>query len=78
MKLKDDVDFKKLEEYGFARHYLIDEWGWELNYEKGFYKEYITIWEENRELQVQAIGLLDVLYDMIQDGIIEKHIKEDL
>lgn len=72
MKLKDDVDFKKLENYGFERQYLVDSWGWVLDYKKGFYKEHITIWEEDRELQIDAIGLLSVVYDMIQDGIVEK------
>ena len=78
MKLKDDVDFKKLENYGLERQYLVDSWGWILDYQKGFYKEHITIWEEDRELQINAIGLLSVVYDMIQDGIIEKVVEEDL
>lgn len=78
MKLKDDIDFKKLENYGFERQYLVDSWVWVLDYKKGFYKEHIIIWEEDRELQINAIGLLSVVYDMIQDGIIEKHIKEEL
>lgn len=43
---------------------------WTLDYEKGFYKEYITIAEEDRQVQIHAIKLTGVLYQMLKDRVI--------
>ena len=45
---------------------------YEKSYFKGFYKEKIIIWQKDREIQVQAIKLLNTLYDLITAGLVEK------
>ena len=48
---------------------------WTLEYEKGFYKEYITIAEEDREVQIHAIKLTGILYQMLKDRVIVNYEK---
>ena len=78
LKIKDDVDLKELEKFGFFKDYLVDT----LVYRKVIKKEIgmlrqeceIIIWKENRNIDVYTTkGLLDtVLYDLIIAGLVEK------
>ena len=74
LKLNDYFDFDDLEKWGFKRVYIVDTWAWQLEYREGtFYKETITIFEKNREVQcLPAIYLLGTLYDMIKTNWIVK------
>lgn len=45
---------------------------WTLEYKKGCYKEYITIVEEDKSVQIHAIKLTSVLYEMLKDRVIIK------
>lgn len=81
LKIKDNVDLKKLEKYGFNEQIIRDScfpekvWALESRFE-----EYIVI--ENRiiylyerdELYNNCLNknILDMIYDLIKDGLIEK------
>ena len=71
LKIKDNVDLKELEKYGFTKQQV----GMDLAYArfllKGYYKENIIIWLD-RKIQVEAIGTLDTLYDLIKADLVEK------
>lgn len=71
LKVKDNVDLKELEKYGFIKQQV----GMDLAYArfllKGYYKESIIIWLD-RKIQVDAINILDTIYDLIKDGLVEK------
>ena len=73
LKIKDDVDLKELEKFGFKQEVYIDKC-----YVKTFklgtvYREEIIIWKRERNIQVtHAIRLLDTIQDLIQDGLVEK------
>ncbi len=72
LKIKDDIDLKELEKYGFTEAETMGDLYWEKRYEKGFYKEYINIWKNDRVIQVSATRLLTTLYNLIEDGLVEK------
>lgn len=75
LKIRDDVDLKELEKFGFKPKYYCGEKVYEKFLKKGvFYKEYIIIWFADREIQITNNGqvLLDILYDLIQAGLVEK------
>mgnify|MGYP005810948859 CR=1 FL=1 len=80
LKIKDNVDLKELENYGFVE----DEW-----YDDKFYKydlkdgrTYITIGIDDREIGIPTslygdipavyINNLDIIYTLIQTGLVEK------
>lgn len=73
LKIKDSVDLKELEKFGFKQEVYIDKC-----YVKTFklgtvYREEIIIWKRERNIQVtHAIRLLDTIQDLIQDGLVEK------
>lgn len=77
LKIKDNVDLKKLEKYGFEHHTMI--YVKEIKRSNQTLKEekIIYIEEENREISIHK-GLfnvdeeLDIIYDLIKDGLIEK------
>ena len=72
LKIKDNVDLKKLEKYGF--------WKWENTW--GTYtidKQIVTmeeadlfLYEYDRIINFQENSNLDVLYDLIKDDLVEK------
>lgn len=77
LKIKDDVDLKELEKYGFEHHTMIyvkeiKRSNETLKEEKNIYVE-----EENREISIHK-GLfnvdeeLDTIYDLIKADLIEK------
>lgn len=73
LKIKDNIDLKELEKFGFLRVYIVDCWAWTNRFKKGeYYEEYINIYERDRDIQCSAIELLGTLYDLIEAGIVEK------
>ena len=73
LKIKDDVDLKELEKYGFKRNSNFpDGWAMVKTYKKSrYYQEDIYVWNDRR-IQVNAIKLNDTIYDLIKDGLVEK------
>lgn len=77
LKIKDNVDLKELEKYGFEHHTMI--YVKEIERSSQILKEekIIYIEEENREISIHK-GLfnvdeeLDIIYDLIKDGLVEK------
>lgn len=72
LRIKDDVDLEKLKDFGFFKGNTMGENYYKKSYMKGFIQEQIIIWEEDKVIKVQAIYLLDALYDLIQAGLVEK------
>lgn len=79
LKIKDNIDLKELEKFGFKNSdkYLIK------SYEDGFSQDdYITVSKIDRTVRIQhyqdeygatnIIGICDLLYDLIQEGLVEK------
>lgn len=78
LKIKDDVDLKVLEKYGFKLEKDYDECG-EIKYY--FAGNNLYVFEEkngdfNRLLDNTDFGFsmldMDIVYDLIQDGLVEK------
>lgn len=72
LKIKDNVDLKELEKYGFKYYknrnyevYEIDKWN-----------SYLSVELKDRIIQIGIQDYNDIeedtLYDMIKDGIVEK------
>ena len=73
LKIREDVDLKELEKYGFKKNSNFPE-GWAMikTYKKGrYYQEDIYVWND-RKIQVNAIYILNTLYDLIQADLVEK------
>lgn len=78
LKIKDDYDLNNLKKYGFEHIVGNDEVGfgswdfWELELEHTTYEipkeRNIIIYSEDNYYHIE----LDTLYDMIQDGIVER------
>ena len=73
LKIKDNVDLKELEKYGFKKNSnFTDGWAMDKTYKKGrYYQEDIYVWND-RKIQVNAIELNDTIYDLIKAGLVEK------
>lgn len=77
LKIKDNVDLKELEKYGFEHHTMI--YIKDIKRSSDFFEEEKVIYveETNREISIHK-GLfnvdeeLDTLYDLIKDGLVEK------
>lgn len=77
LKIKENADLKELEKYGFKNFILFCEYNknvceflkskhLNVNKEtKEIYLEKLEIWQDSRES-------LDLLYDLIQAGLVEK------
>lgn len=75
LKIKDDVDLKELEKFGFKPDYYVDSKVYVKEFRVGiFYKEYIIIWFKDRNIQIRNNGqkLLTTLYDLIKANLVEK------
>ena len=72
LKIKDNVDLKKLEKYEF----ILQQVGLDNAYAKfilkGEYRENLIIWRDDKSIQTEGIEILDTLYDLIKDGLVEK------
>ena len=73
LKIREDVDLKELEKYGFKKNNnLPDGWAMIKTYKKGrYYQEDIYVWND-RKIQVNAIELNDTIYDLIKADLVEK------
>ena len=72
LKVKEGAD---LEKYGFEETHGY----WELEvYQEGTFVGTITCWKQEKTISIWSYGnygvenKLDILYDMIKDGVIEK------
>lgn len=73
LKIKDNVDLKELEKFGFKKYYYRENHDYYMYPNTKEYKLYIFI--ENRQIMANDIYSekpLEVLYDLIQAGIVEK------
>jgi len=73
LKIKNNVDLKELEKYEFKYNSNFpDGWAMVKTYKKGrYYQEDIYVWNDKR-IQVNAIDILDTLYDLIKANLVEK------
>ena len=73
LKIREDVDLKELEKYGFKKNNnLPDGWAMIKTYKKGrYYQEDIYVWND-RTIQVNAIKLNDTIYDLIKADLVVK------
>ena len=73
LKIKDNVDLKELEKYGFKYNGdFPDGWAMVKIYKPyKYYQEDIYVWND-RTIQVNAIDILDTLYDLIKADLVEK------
>ena len=81
LRIKKDVDLKELEKYGFdtsaspevqglgkidfSDNWIDDHFGMIIGHG-------LVIWDTTREVQNWGEGNLDILYDLIQAGLVEK------
>ena len=74
LKIKDNVDLKVLEKFGFKKDYYVDSAVYVKKFEIGSaYMESIIVWINDRRIQIEsAIELLGTFYDLIQTGLVEK------
>lgn len=75
LKIKDNVDLKKLEKFGFMYCKSIE--CYEKTPKQNFYDELVSYYiTKNKEIQVNTYNgdypLDDTLYDLIQAGLVEK------
>ena len=76
LKIKDNIDLKELEKYGFEKY---------INFRYYFECEEVTVEVdiESRELylfstgaeEVQTMSIPNVVYDLIKDGLVEKEVE---
>ena len=71
LKVKDNVDLKELEKYGLKYQQVGMDYAYAKYMLKGQYKECVIVWLD-REIQVDAIEILDTLYDLIKADLVEK------
>lgn len=77
LKIKDNVDLKELEKYGFEHHTMIYVKEIKRSNETLKEEKIIYVEEENREISIHK-GLfnvdeeLDTLYDLIKADLVEK------
>ena len=75
LKIKDNVDLKELEKYGFKFNNRMNEYGYEENGEYVCVSEDRYIYCELRSYRITGAIIEDplpILYDIIKDGLVEK------
>lgn len=80
LRIKDNVDLKILENYGFVKKEWYDEKYYEYDLKDG--RTYIIINVDDREIGVptslygdmpaQYINKLDIVYTLVKDNLVEK------
>lgn len=75
LKIKDNVDLKKLEKYGFEsvdRNRFLNKYSYTSNCGTITYR--IWVHKEDRCLSIHNAtnAVFDVLYNLIKDGLVEK------
>ena len=73
LKIREDVDLKELEKFGFKKNSNFpDGWAMIKTYKKcRYYQEDIYVWND-RTIQVNAIELNDTIYDLIKADLVVK------
>ena len=73
LKIKDNIDLKELEKYGFAyqEEYVGEN---EEDLIKFYYKGGLYIFIDDKKFDDDSYGIRDieVIYDLIKDGLVEK------
>lgn len=73
LKIKDDVNLKELEKYGFMKYALVDKKHYELNFQNG---NCIKVNQDTRLIHYNQMSVANfipnVIYDLIKDGLVEK------
>ena len=65
LKIKDNVDLKELEKYGFERkRYFYESYDYE--------KSGVIIYEHSKEITTLVHYDIDTLYDLIKGDLVEK------
>lgn len=72
LKIAEGISLAELELFGFEKEYLFADWCYQKQLIDCEYEEHIVVWCNSREVQVEAIELLDALHDLIQAGIVVK------
>ena len=78
LRIKEGIDLKELEKFGFFQDYLVDTTVYRkvIKKEIGLLKQEceIIVWKENRDIDVYTTkGLLDdILYDLIKADMVER------
>ena len=67
LKIKDDIDLKELEKFGFVYQAKTDMWLYERKGKVGI--EWAEVLSQRKLLSHYT---LDVVYDLIQAGLVEK------
>ena len=78
LKIKDNVDLKELEKYGFKVKYDEDT-GWAYKYQHKEYK-FVYVMLKNRELNLSETNVrfeeqhkyYSLVFDLIKDGLVTK------
>ena len=78
LKIRDNVDLKELEKFGFTDIDYIDGKVAELSNGDTYIEIYDSIYDKWNTRQIFVIGsaYLDTVYDLIKAGLVEK-VKED-
>ena len=71
LKIKDNVDLKELEKFGLKYQQVGMDYAYAKYMLKGQHRECVIVWLD-REIQVDAIEILDTLYDLIKADLVEK------
>ena len=81
LKIKDNADLKVLEKYGFDTTASPEVQGiGKIDFSDNWVDDHfgmiigngLVIWDSSREITNWDNGNLDVLYDLIKDGLVEK------
>ena len=72
LKIKDNVDLKELEKFGFHKYYST----WSIDVDGKYSRESLSILKKDRIImpilwQVNE-KTIDILFDLIQAGLVEK------
>lgn len=84
LKIKDDVDLKELEKFGFVQNSRLNyEYIRTLPSDERIYRIYITARHHNIQIQTYGNGIIakslqEKIYDLIQAGLVEDEIKEEV
>lgn len=76
LKIKDNIDLKELEKYGFKKQYDIDTGNLRKYQHKDF--DFVYVFVVDREITATSVEygepkrINDLLYDLIKDGLVEK------
>ena len=81
LKIKDEVNLKELEKFGFKHHkpnpYSFDHYAVVVKTKYLMTQRLlIAVFVEDREIWVYDKKGLDILFEMIQSGLIEKVVEE--